>query len=570
MRAFYFAHPRAALPCPDTGHTPSTLPGIAKRMAVFNARRDDGLRIRFRKFVSDFVRREFQPISSDVDLDVERWLARTHYTEARKAELREVYKKMVENGTEHPGPVRVEGSVGKVSLFAKDEDYPSYKYSRGIWARSDEAKLLFGPLIKHIEEQVYKSKHFIKKIPVRSRLAYIRELLGDTTNKLVLESDYTSFESHFDLVTKEDCEYILFDYLTCLNPELHERFLTFIETTGRPSMVENRDFAMVIGVKRLSGEMDTSLSNGFFNLCVMLFAAHECGIPMSGPVVEGDDALVVVGRPIPQSFFTSMGLRIKMELRTSIEESSFCGIFGVAGEPAILTDPFPTVLSLFHIHGRYFGFGDDYARKAAELMRSKALSALWNYAGCPIIDPVARRLLVLTSHCIERWDDGWINNSYHREEYLEMRDSGFKVPDIPITSAARELIERKFGISVPLQLEAERELSKITLDRFDCPVFYGMVPELYKQHYETYAVGLQGVPLQSARSVGHFIAFRDHGHTFEHHIPQASSSVLRSLYQQTIKLREYAGLFGKHFETHAEHDISGRHREFCRGPVGKY
>ncbi len=79
----------------------------------------------------------------------------------------------------------------------------------------------------------------------------------------------------------------------------------------------------------MSGEMNTSLGNGFSNLMFMLYACEIQGIECDG-IVEGDDGAFALslkpGQKFDESIFAEMGLTIKLEKHTDLMSMSFCGI----------------------------------------------------------------------------------------------------------------------------------------------------------------------------------------------------------------------------------------------------
>lgn len=290
----HVSHPPVVKPAPDIGDPVSLLAGVAKRMATPNKLRDPKVVGEFRAFVRKFCEQNLTPLTEEQNLSFESWLELTNYTEARKDELRQVYKNVQDAGNDdlHTLP----DDYRDVKLFVKKEYYESKKYHRGIWSRSDEAKVFFGPFIKSVEREVYKLPYFIKKIPLKERPRYLKELLEEWLGWKIQESDYTSYESHFDLEMKQACEFALYEFMAQGLVDKHKILNRLFSTCGVPSRVRAKFFDLFIDVKRMSGEMDTSLANGFFNLMILLFLVHKYNIPHRGPAVEGDDGLLATDR----------------------------------------------------------------------------------------------------------------------------------------------------------------------------------------------------------------------------------------------------------------------------------
>ena len=103
-------------------------------------------------------------------------------------------------------------------------------------------------------------------------------------------------------------------------------------------------FKLGIQATRMSGEMCTSLGNGFSNLMLMLFACHRIGSKCTG-VVEGDDGFFVCSPRAPTSKeFKEIGFTIKMERHDSLTTASFCGIVFDTIDKINVTDPMEVLI----------------------------------------------------------------------------------------------------------------------------------------------------------------------------------------------------------------------------------
>jgi len=71
---------------------------------------------------------------------------------------------------------------------------------------------------------------------------------------------------------------------------LGAKFLTDIQVMQEMNRCYSKYVKIEVEATRMSGEMNTSLGNGFSNLMFMLYACHVQGIAAEG-IVEGDDGV---------------------------------------------------------------------------------------------------------------------------------------------------------------------------------------------------------------------------------------------------------------------------------------
>jgi len=219
--------------------------------------------------------------------------------------------------------------------------------------------------------------------------------------------------------------------------------------------------------KRMSGEMNTSLGNGFSNNMMIKFNMFKHGITEFELIVEGDDSLVCYNGPIiDENYFTSLGFVIKMKYVMSINVASFCGQIYDPLTFVVITDPIKFVLNFPWLHMKFYNtVPNSYLM---ELLRGKALCALYQYAGCPIVQPYAVRILELTSTFSHRIDSG--SDAYKRALYHEMQTKfADGIHPRPITLAVRELMAESFGIGINDQIVMESIFSTMELGVVFCP-----------------------------------------------------------------------------------------------------
>lgn len=471
-------HIPALPPKPDNTDPESLLLGVAKRMAYAPPPYNRRLRRKFRKFVRKWCETNLTPLPTDLDFDFEEWLTHTNYSEGRKEEIRLARKNMVgENGEIDFD--RARNYI--VKLFTKEEYYPEYKHHRGIYAREDAAKALFGPFFHYVEEQVFKLPYFIKKVPKKDRPAYIAEFMLDAALKYQA-TDYTSFESHFTTDMMRDCEFILYRYMAMNNPKailLVRLMFLILPATNR---VVNKYFTLWVDAKRQSGEMNTSLGNGFSNLMFLLFACEYHGIKYSGPIVEGDDGLIGLSKKIPESYYTAMGCNVKMENVPEIYQASFCGLVYDPDELKNICDPRQTLATCSWVTKKYTFCNE---KNYFALLKAKALSMIYEYPGCPIISVLGRKIFdLLHDHQIKLDSDSSYKYTQLRAAYLAYLEN--KLPETNIGPKTRVLMSDKFNIPVDVQLKIEEEIQNITLYNFNVPSALSIMPDLWVSNYKQY------------------------------------------------------------------------------------
>lgn len=477
MAACIFDTVPAVPPRPDITHPDSALLGVAKRMAYNPPPYKKHIRKKFKKFVKEWIEENLQPLDSTEKFDFEEWLASTNYQDWRKKEIREAYSKIERDddmiGGKHP--------YAEVKFFVKEEWYPEYKHFRGIWARCDEFKAICGPFFKKVEEQLFKNEHFIKKIPKDQRPDYIYDLLYDSSCDYEL-NDFVSYESHFQTVLMDDVEFQLYRYMAKNNSVAKRICQIIFNVIAGHNYVVNKYFTISVFAKRQSGEMNTSLGNGFFNLMAIKFMAHYCKISITGPIVEGDDSETGVSKMIPKQMFIDMGLNAKPELVENLSEASFCGIIFDPEERINIRDPRVPLATIFWVPKKYALSGE---KKIKSLVRSKALSMLFEYPGCPILSVLGKKVFEL----LEGYPIINIGDSLYMREIFQTYLVRYEKMDIPfknIGQRTRALMESKFDISVEQQILIENSISNMTIEKWDTTEVLKIMPDLWVSNYENY------------------------------------------------------------------------------------
>lgn len=469
-------------PCP---RDPATMrAGVMKRFARKCPQSDPQLMGRFRLFVKKWITENLNPLSPTVDTSIERWLEHTSYPLWRKQEL----LKKWEEFTHLDDPSK---KYKWCKSFMKDETYVSFKHARGINSRSDEFKCIVGPVFKLIEEEVYKVHHFIKHVPVADRPRVISERL-DKLGAKFMATDYTAFESLFTQELMESCEFELYYYMT-QHLNLHNDFMEIChEILGGTNTCVYKTFVVSLMSTRMSGEMCTSLGNGFTNLMVMLFLCQEAGCTEIDGYVEGDDGIFsMVGTPPSSADFAKLGLIIKIELHDRLSTASFCGIIFDEFDKINVTDPREVLASVGWTSARYARAKQS---KLKTLLRCKGLSLAHQYPGCPIISSLAQYCLRVTrSHDVRAiLEKDRRLTMWEREQLILALKDEKNIRKVATPMATRLLVEEKFDVPVEIQLSIEKYLDSLDeLTVLQIPIFRDICPREWGEYFDMYTGGVQ-------------------------------------------------------------------------------
>lgn len=491
MAACFVQSIPAVPPRPDTTHPQSLIDGVGKRMAYSPPKYNRNERRKFRKFVRKWLKTNIKPIDECDSLDFEEWLSTTNYTELRKEEIRKAYAGIQDVFIN--GEVDVEKFKNyDIKLFAKEEYYPEYKHFRGIWARSDAAKGVLGPFFRKIEKELFALPYFIKKIPKEERPKYINDFMNNDYLKFQA-TDYTSYESHFTTDMMDDCEFELYRYMSSNNIKAKMLCRLIFKILADNNIAKHKYFSVRVDAKRMSGEMNTSLGNGFSNLMFLLYACHKYKLNYSGPIIEGDDALIGLDKPIPEEYYKNMALNVKLEFVDDISEGSFCGLVYDPVELVNIREPLETLCTTPWVPRKYASCS---LRTYYSLLKSKALSLMFEYPGCPIVYNYGKKLFELCSQYEIKFD----NSSFYKmqeqnliyEKYLQN-----KVPFKETGLRTRLLMEKVFKIPVSAQYRIELEIENMSLQDLRLPSVLELVPDIWKYNYDTYVLDTDGMPWHS-------------------------------------------------------------------------
>lgn len=289
--------------------------GVIKRVIPDLRVVDKDLLNEFRTFVRNFVTSNYTtlPYVEPTREFLETWLEGSKYNISQKEGFRSAFDAYMRG--------EITQNIFACNSFIKKELYDELKYGRIINSRSDQFKAVVAPYIKQVEEQVFSSNHFVKHHHpsfTAERLQEIHRAYGT-----VVETDYSSFEGSFTTEIMAACELQLFEYILADNPTI----LSLVRDSYlKPNKIVFRDkSSFQFRGSRMSGEMWTSLANGFTNAMLLEFCAHKAGAEVDY-LVEGDDGFYGTTNSFDSTIVTRLGFRLKIEEVMSINECSFCGV----------------------------------------------------------------------------------------------------------------------------------------------------------------------------------------------------------------------------------------------------
>lgn len=424
--------------------------GFTNRVAREPPRVNNRLLRRFRSFVRSWLRKHLRPLVYAERTDFETWLGKTHYNAGQRQKLREL-RSMINVDSDY------ELKKNKHKSFTKREFYLEAKWNRWIQGCPPEAKVRFGPVIHDIEKALYAVKspqgnyYFVKGFDVLERPKSIEKLRKDGHQYQC--TDHTAFESHITPKIANVCEVALLKFMMSDYPKVQVdnivRSMTQLQVCKSKGVL-GKTYA------RMSGDMWTSMANGFTNLMVMAFLATVVnGWPTLEGLVEGDDGLfVMTGPAVTTQQFASLGFDVKSEIHDTPEEAGFCHVHYVPGEFDILVEPIEKVAKLGWTHSTMMWGGPKVMRGLA---RAKALSELALHPKSPIVSAMARWMIRTTSDVNARFETG--RSCYWEKQIFDIVSRGGWLEEAMTakpTKAARDFVAVKWGVSVDEQLQVER------------------------------------------------------------------------------------------------------------------
>lgn len=470
----------AALPVPETTHTLSQIEGAVKRVATAMPPINRATLLRLSRFVERFLNLHFgnKRFQYDEMFDFEEWIQNTPYTVKRKQELREVFKK----GQYNDVRTTVKG-------FTKDENYPEYKFHRGIMSRDDDYKVRVGPFFKKFGEIIFNSEWFIKKIPIPDRPKAIAEKIEKFVNKFM--TDFSSFEATFGKHLMA-IERMIYKWFLKYNPHKDAILKLYDAGINCRNYITFKNFVMSLDRRRMSGEMNTSEGNGIMNLMMTFFLCEERGDRDYNAFFEGDDSIVGTESNCPtEEQYKELGANIKIDKPENWNEGSFCGMVFHEDVLDNVSDPLEALMSFGYTTQQYC---NATRCKLDALLRAKGFSLLYQYPGCPILRELALYGLRITQHI----DDEYLSEtfrkmnicSYEREIFDEvMKNKHRLVYDRKIDIRSRILVQNKFQISIEEQIHVEKYLQSLNANQpLQIPILLNRTNADCRDYYSRFAV----------------------------------------------------------------------------------
>lgn len=426
--------------CCDTHDAHSIYCGLAKRLFRVTPTVDLELLAEFEQFVREYVDKHFHQVTP---WTYQQWRSTLNFNKVVLRQLDEAHETLVLQGGL---PTRQQAAA--MTMICKTEwYYPTEKFLRLINSPSEVFKVFSGPMIKTVEEQLYQLPHFIKHMTNAQR---VRKIQGLRRDGFYYVTDYTSFEASLGPSFMSVCECVL--YTKILGDNVFTRCLNYTLTHNRVLRSRGKVKAVSRG-RRMSGDTCTSCGNGFSNLMLALFVAQKSGAECD-LLVEGDDGLLSLSKPINESLFKRLGFDIKLAriadpcqaLADDGTPQPFCGLL-VSTDGQIIRDPGRFFCSIGWVHS----FLDASKQIIDSVLRGKAICALFETPDCPIVSTLAWWAYNHTQGLIPRiTPDG----------YHVVPPQGY-APRAPAPSAAtRELFARAYNISAELQVAIERAITR--------------------------------------------------------------------------------------------------------------
>jgi hypothetical protein len=188
------------------------------------------------------------------------------------------------------------------------------------------------------------------------------------------------------------------------------------------------------------------------NLIVFSYIVEQKGGKFEG-YVEGDDGIFACNVHVTTEDYAKLGFDVKVERYQDPLEAGFCGI-RCSEDLQIITDP----IKKFSTFGWTSSFISAGPVIMHGLLRAKALSLCYEVPHCPILGVLARQALNFTRGFAP------VFNTYVSRYKVEYPHDERGVVDFAPTLATRVRFEKSYGISIAVQLLAEKMIREGHLD----------------------------------------------------------------------------------------------------------
>lgn len=391
-------------------------------------------------------------VREDDVVELDEWLRSSSYAGGRKQYLLNLAKKM--------SVLTLEMANTKGQI--KGECYPEPKHARGINSHSDESKLLFAPLMKAIEKKTYShfSRFFVKGTQPREWPSRLRDLFG---TRLVSGTDFSSFEAHHYGIMNECIKFWIMHCIRELGETSHFRRLVARLLDGS-NVCEFSRIKVVLSQRLMSGAMWTSSANGMLNFTLMAYMTLRKRYPLLpipalvekivefDGVFEGDDGLCIT--EIEQNDIDDLGLKLKMEPKTTWNLAKFCQIVCDEETGQVLTDPIRVLNTINALPSKYYAMKP---KRRAALMRAKAMSLAYNYSNVPIVGQLCYKICEMTRGIDVRGLTAELGQWKNETLDLAIREKSWqKKPNVP--ESARLIVDAVYGVPVEVQYMLEEQI----------------------------------------------------------------------------------------------------------------
>jgi len=444
------------VPCATNPHDSHELRAGFRKRIVPDMPEPDKSKLRsLGLFVQKWLVNNLQPLenlSNSYEVLFEDWLQDNNsYSGERKMSLSESFESLRHCNI---GPL-CENDY-KIKSFIKREFYEGPKYVRLINSRTDRFKVKVAPYIHAIEKALFHqseaSRYFVKGDPITE----LPEKLSRLQKwQVILETDYSSFESGFSPEYVDVVECQLWRYMLQNNPEILDAVMKcYYVRKGkikkpRVERLRSKYYTGKCVGARMSGEMWTSLANGFSNLMNMLFMAEDKGFEVDG-FVEGDDGLFgMSGQHLTASDYEQLGFKIKMLYGPDLRHTSFCGNVFDPEEKLLIISPEQIARLSWSCAPGYL---NARKKKKLALLRAKAMSLYCTGKHTPIASVLAMKVMELIGPGITILEPGtW----YWKANLLNLAKTE-TFESVEITNRSRNLFADYYHVPICDQLEIEK------------------------------------------------------------------------------------------------------------------
>lgn len=347
--------------------------GIKHRLLCASPPVNQEILERFRCYCKEWIRINIKPLEEY--LSFEEWFAGLKFNKSRKDQLLRAYNEVVDlEGLENE--VR---DLLMIKAFGKLEFKYSYGYSRTINPRNDHFKVIYGPLIKTIEEELYKFPWVAKGMDPH-RLPELLLSLAGSDSGVIYGTDFSHLEGSYDNWVYDLERELFAAYL----PQLHNYWDFYHYITSNVQIINVKGVTAILKGPRMSGEMSTAITHTWLNYMINMFNAFEQNIHIQ-LVVAGDDAVISADRELQTDIIRKLGFDYKMERFNFIWEASFCHIVFNPVTLHLFTNITEVLLKLGWTLANM-----RFTRSRAVLSglyKAKIMSYLSLYDNCPILSP---------------------------------------------------------------------------------------------------------------------------------------------------------------------------------------